>query len=51
MMDRPQAAMVSPLIRVEVVVFPSDNDSLQSCVTERPYGPTLQKGPFEQEMN
>lgn len=33
-----------PLIPVEVVVVPSDNDNLQSCMTERPYGPTRPEG-------
>lgn len=50
MMGRPQAF---PLIPEEMVVrvAPSDNDSLQSCMTTMPHEPIVQKGLCEQELN
>lgn len=52
MMGRPQTAATSaPSPEVVVVVVPSDNDILQSCMTTMPHEPTVQKGPGEQELN
>ena len=52
MMGRLSLLWALPLIPVQVVVVvPSDNDSLQSCMTERSHGFIVQKGPCEQKLN